>query len=231
MPSSLWKSPSEPSASPGNSPTLKAPSTALGAFAYGQKPRHVEYMIFLIFFGGIIAFGLLGLAASNQPSESGIQGFLYVLMALVLVGVIAACMYPSPLSSRYTEDDPSNTVPIASFANAQEIEGTSGGFLSSGTIGEKTVYRYVHDHKDGTYTLDQLDLPDDRVVKGKDDKPVSGVVVMEDADPEDARIEFYDCVRGDPIAEFLKESCGELTVFHIPEGSISREFSLDPAAG
>lgn len=190
-------------------------------------------MILLISFVGLFISLLLGIAYLNAQSETA-QGAALTAAILIAVVVVATWFYPAPNDQKVVEDKPYDTIPIASFANAQEIEGTPGGFLSSGSIDEKTVYRYVEAHEGGSYTLEQLDLPEsgNRITKGKDHKPVSGVVIYEDSKAEDARIEFRKCRHTDQIAKFLRDdTCGDLIEFHVPEGSIIRDFSLDAGNG
>lgn len=190
-------------------------------------------MIFFISFGGIFVALLLAMAALNSDSEA-VQGIATTIACLLAVAVVSTWFYPAPNDQKIVEDKPYDTIPIASFANAQEVEGRSGGFLTSGTLNEKTVYRYVEAHEGGSYTLEQLDLPEsgNRITKGKDKEPVSGVVIYEDTDKKDARIEFRRCRHTDPIAKFLRDNdCGKLIEFHVPEGSIVRDFSLGAGNG
>lgn len=193
-------------------------------------------MLIVIGFVGVLLTLLLILGAINgadprTDSPAGTSIFCGIAAGVVGVLTLSCCLYASPRDTWYSEDEPAKTIEIASFANAQEVRGT-GGFLAKTRIGEDTVYRYVQKHDNGQYTLEQLTLPasGSRIILGRDNEPVGGVVLEESATPETARIEFYTCKRADPLADFLRESCGELVIFHAPEGTVSQEFSLDPAA-
>lgn len=145
------------------------------------------------------------------------------------VCILLVFTYPRSADDRVTDEKPTKTVSIASFANSQEIEGHGGSFLSSGQIDEKTVLRYVEKHDDGTYTLEQVDK--ESVGRNGDGEAVNGTVVIQDAKKDTARIEWHTCHYEDKVADFLSaDDCGTLIEIHVPKGTVSEDFSLDPAA-
>lgn len=159
----------------------------------------------------------------------------YTTAGVCAFAIATGFMYPASISEAGLREEATSTTNIASFANTQEIEGETGTFLTSGRIGEKTVFRYVEKHDDGAFTLESRDAPNPdhtgaTVQRNEDGETISGAVIIEDATEDTARIEVHKCYYKDAVAEFLRDGCGELVEFHVPEGTVSRDYSLDPAA-
>lgn len=179
------------------------------------------------FFMAALIFAALAIPDARVNHYPAHKIVLAVADGLLVLLILAVFSYPRPADDRVSNPEAHTTIEIASFANAQEIEGHTGTFLSSGQIGEKTVFRYVMKQPEGTFTLEQLDKKS--LERGKDDQPVAGVVVAEDATEDTARIEYHTCERVDVVADFLFGDCGDLIEFHVPPGTVSTEFELDPA--
>lgn len=105
------------------------------------------------------------------------------------------------------------TTQLASLANASEVEG-SGGFIYH-RVGEKNVYRYVEAHEDGTFTFEEMDA--DRVP------------IREDATTDTARIEKISCTFKSTELATLLGNCGGSTTIHVPKGSVTSDFEIDPS--
>lgn len=103
---------------------------------------------------------------------------------------------------------------LASMANASEVSGHGGAFVTK--IDEKNVIRYVQAHKDGSYSLEEVDADD--------------AVIREDADKDSAHLDTEQCERDANVDAGLFLRCGHRYVFHVPKGTVSNDFSVDPGA-
>lgn len=106
--------------------------------------------------------------------------------------------------------------PIVTMANNSEVSGHGGMF--SVRIEEKNVIRYNVKNEDGSYSLEEI--------------PADGVRVLEDANKNNARIDFETCNQRmfpDRDSALLDRGCGGRITLHVPEGTVAREHSLDPA--
>ena len=141
------------------------------------------------------------------------------LRALV-ASVVAAgmCMWAPSLIQSGGEPtwEVESSDPIVAMANNSEVSGHGGMF--SVRIEEKNVIRYNVKNEDGSYSLEEI--------------PADGVRVIEDANKDNARIDFETCNQRmfpDRDSALLDRGCGERITLHVPEGTVAREHSLDPA--
>ena len=102
---------------------------------------------------------------------------------------------------------------LASMANASEVSGHSGAFVTK--IDEKNVIRYVQAHKDGSYSLEEVDADD--------------AVIREDTDKDSAHLDTEQCRRDVNVDGGMFLRCGHRYVFHVPEGTVSGDFDVDPS--
>lgn len=162
-------------------------------------------------FATVSTFALFTIASAAYEAKAKFIS----LGAALLTGTLAVGM---GLSAFYvvTEADEtwqeSETTKIASMASASEVDGKSGVFVTR--IEEKNVLRYVESHSDGSYSLEEVDA--------------DGARIREDSDADSARLAYEECTR-DGIEGFLS-SCGVRYVFHVPKGTVSNDFSVDPGA-
>lgn len=136
--------------------------------------------------------------------------FSVLAIIVLLVGIGAAARGGEPT----WEVEPSD--PIVAMANNSEVSGH--GSMFSVRIEEKNVIRYNVKNEDGSYSLEEI--------------PADGVRVIEDANKDNARIDFETCNQRmfpDRDSALLDRGCGERIALHVPEGTVAREHSLDPA--
>lgn len=145
--------------------------------------------------------------ADTGKSALAILGGAFVAGTLAAGMAVLAVTTVNEADKTWTETE---STKIASMANASEVNGKSGVFITR--IEEKNVIRYVHDRDDGAYSLEEVDA----------DK----ALIREDAKAGSARMGREECTR-DGIDGSLF-SCGSRHVFHVPKGTVSTDFAVDP---
>ena len=166
-------------------------------------------MVVIACVAAVATFGLLIAAKESEKVWAAIASIGGALIAGTLaVGMaVLAVTTVSEADKTWTE---ARTTQIASMANASEVDGESGVFVTR--IAEKNVIRYVESHSDGSYSLEEVDA--------------DGARIREDADADSARMSYEECDRDGIDGVF--SSCGGRYVFHVPEGTVSNDFSVDP---
>lgn len=166
-------------------------------------------MVIIACVAAVATFGLLIAAKESEKVWAAIASIGGALMAGTLaVGMaVLAVTTVSEADKTWTE---ARTTQIASMANASEVDGESGVFVTR--IEEKNVIRYVESHSDGSYSLEEVDA--------------DGARIREDSDAGSARMSYEECDRDGIDGVF--SSCGGRYVFHVPEGTVSSDFSVDP---
>jgi len=158
--------------------------------------------------GVIIASALLRSWRDDMLAIAG--AFLLVLGGAGLLGTFA---WQASLPAKDKSYETTNSVKLASLSNASEIEGRGSALYVR--VGEKNVYRYVEAHHDGSYTLEETD---------------EALPIREDATASTSRIDTVVCAWNDQITSMMLGNCGVVTTIHVPKGSVSRDFSIDPAS-
>lgn len=168
-------------------------------------------MVFII--PALVGLFLLAAALINDERAKklvlGVPGFLLVAVAVILIILQFAAA-----QDREEEWSVASSEKIASLANASEVKGQSSGFVTK--VSEENVLRYVRDHGDGSYSLEEI--------------PADGVLIREDADAKTARVDEEECVRIGVDPESAFASCGDRTVVHVPKSSVVSDFTIDPGA-
>lgn len=168
-------------------------------------------MVFLV--PAIVGLFLLAAAFVSDGRVTkfacGVSGFLLIAVAVVIV-----LLQFTAAQDREEEWSVASSEKITSLANASEVKGQSGGFVTK--VSEENVLRYIKDRGDGSYSLEEI--------------PADGVLIREDAEAKTARVDEEECVRVgvDPDSAFA--SCGDRTVVHVPKGSVVSDFTIDPGA-
>lgn len=127
-----------------------------------------------------------------------------------------------------------HTVELASMSNATEVSSRGGGAASIYVMrsSEDQVLRYVTRDTEGAYRMETIDTEKVSLREIPDD--------AQDTDDATPRIEFQQCQRvsdTDRKQSLLKswnlDECspekGHTAVLHVPAGTISTDFALDPA--
>lgn len=170
-------------------------------------------LILIALLAALILVGCIASVVLHPGERTG--AIIAIVVCAVLgagAGLTAGVLHATtPESSR--DYEVVRTIELASLANASEVEG-EGSFIYH-RVGEKNVYRYVVAHDDGTFTFDEMDA--------------DGVPIREDATPSTARIETVSCTFKDSTLALLLSNCGGITTIHIPEGSITNVYEVDPS--
>lgn len=160
---------------------------------------------------GFVGLSLLGgaVVADSRGGKiaAGVVGGILVLACAFVA--ISEYVLSRGADEVWTVDD---TTALASLANASEVEGSGGMFVSR--VEEKNVLRYVEARDDGGFELKEIDA--------------DGVTIYEDADKDSARIDVESCHREGVDPDSLSYSCGTRTRVHVPKGTVSTDFEVDP---
>lgn len=163
---------------------------------------------------GFAALTLFAIAFMSERKPAKIAtGVVGSVLALACVFVVVSEHVLGNRTDEVWETDRSTS--LASMANASEVEGQSSAFVTR--IEEKNVFRYVEARSDGGFELKEIDA--------------DGVAIYEDADKDSARIDFQSCHREGLDEESLSYRCGERVRVHVPKGTVSTDFEIDPGKG
>lgn len=161
---------------------------------------------------GVVAVAVVVLPVMIVALRSDNDDIIKPTFFTVTFCVFAVMVFISPEAIRNSEANitkqSTDRVELVSLSNGTANKTTA--YLTHSQTNQKNVYRYMM--KDGdSYVMDEID---------------AGTPIKQDSTPETAHIEITKCVYNEVLYSLIA-TCEDEAVIHVPEGSITEDFTVD----